>query len=545
MKKSGIAVIAAAVAAVLAVGAGVMWKKGSSAAPIEVVDAGGHRWRFVPVDGTSELPLDYMIRGDKDAPEKTEPVRMPVFWIADRLATEGDFATVMGRAVRPGRSPEAPLVDIEWEEAVDFCEKFTQACSSQFPPDCFATLPTTLEWAHAAKLLGCPDWMKPREGSLLFTRNAEGGFLHTFGLFLPEVLGIAGSGDLVQIDYDSVLPSTFANIGKRQKRDFAGVRPVLVSRSGGTIVSGGKEIDNSVVSRGVILTECGILDRARKSLAEALRSDRLTDEERDRAARALRYAEEEHEYDVEDWSGLVALAAGFAESRGFAVSPFAGHWQKLGAADMEDGGVAEAYAAAGIAGKWVRIGDLPGEVQAVQPLGGTGTILSLAEDGVDEHQFDITPDIEVQVLECDFTGDGRKDLVVEEFDSVGSDGYCYDFFEQRPDGSWTNLLSLQCVGLCALPPENGGGCGFIVVEKVENPVLAVRLLTFKDGEASLEEAHGKAFAMIDAYGGGIYPKAPFIGAGYGMGWNILQGHGIWYRSLFWPWTPGRVQGLES
>ena len=541
--KKALVVIVAAMLAILAAG---VWKWPRSPGPVEVVDAAGHRWNFVPVAGTSDLPYDYMTKGDSYPQDKTEPVTISPFWISDRMATEGDFATIMGREVRRGRSPDQPLVDIEWEEAVEFCERFTRACSSQFPSNCFVSLPTSFEWAHAAKLLGCPSWMKCREGTFLFTRTATASLLHTMGLFLPEVMGLAGTEDLLEIDYDSLLPATFANVGKRQKRDFAGVRPVLVCKTGGIITSKGEELDNTVVGRGVLLTEMGLFDRAKKTLSEILRTVKLSDEERDRAASALQFAQKKHQYGIEDWTGLVARSAAFAENRGFVVSPFAEHWQKLGAMEsMEDEKVADAYAAAGIAGKWMRIGDLPEEARAEQPVGKTGTILSLEGEDVVQHVYDITPDIEVQVLECDFTGDGLPDLVVEDFDSVGADGYNYSFYGRRPDGSYTNLLSLQFVGLCALPSENGGGCGFIVVEKVENPVLATQLLTFPDGKASLVDAFPKGCAMLDADRVQLYSQAPFIGKGYGLGWSLLQGAGIWFRPLLWPWTPGHVQGLEQ
>ncbi len=540
--KKALVVAISAVAVILAAG---VWKWTRSPGPVEIVDADGHRWHFVPVAGTSDLPLERMTQSLTNSLEKTTPVTISPFWIADRMATEGDFATIMGRAVRPGRSPDQTLVDIDWLEAVEFCDKFTQACSAQLPSNCFVSIPTTLEWGHAATLLGCPSWMKTREGTFLFTRTATASLLQTTGRFLMEILGLEGTGDLVEIDYDSVLPSTFANVGKRQKRNFTGLRPVLVSKTGGIVTAGGEELDNTVVARGVLLTELGCFGRAREVLSDLLRTVPLSDGQKDRAVDALQFAQRKHPYDIEDWTGLVALSAEYAESRGFAVSPFAEHWQKLGTQDsMEDADVATAYAAAGIVGKWVRIGDLPAELQAEQPVGETDTILTLAGEDVVHLEYEITPDTEVQVLECDFTGDGRLDLVVEEFASVGSDGYHYGFHEQLPDGTYTNRLSLQVVGLCALPPEDGGACGFIVVEKVENPVLAVQLLTFPDGEPTLEAAHPRGFAMNDADHAQIYPQAPFIGAGYGLGWSILQGSGIWYRPLFWPWRPGHVQGLE-
>lgn len=147
----------------------------------------------------------------------------------------------------------------------------------------------------------------------------------------------------------------------------------------------------------------------------------------------------------------------------------------------------------------------------------------------------------VQVLKCDFTGDGRADMVVEQFDAAGSYGYGHNFYGQLPNGSYTNVYALQTVGLCALPKKDGKGCGFLTVDKVENPVLATRLLEYRNGKMESVNANDKPFFMLDAQAEQLYLAAPFIGAGYGLGWRILEGRGVWYRPLFWPWKAGTVR----
>ena len=77
----------------------------------------------------------------------------------------------------------------------------------------------------------------------------------------------------------------------------------------------------------------------------------------------------------------------------------------------------------------------------------------------------------VQVLKCDFDGDGRRDMVVEEFGAVGSGGYWYDFMRQHQDGSYSKILSVQTVGLCAVPSTNGCSCAFVNITKESNPFL--------------------------------------------------------------------------
>lgn len=106
-------------------------------------------------------------------------------------------------------------------------------------------------------------------------------------------------------------------------------------------------------------------------------------------------------------------------------------------------------------------------------------------------KFKVGTNTLVQVLKCDFTGDGRADMVVELFDAVGSAGYWYNFYSQLPNGSYTNAYEQQTVGLCVLPKKEGKGCGFLTVDKIKNPVLSTRLLEYRDvqiRETKLESA---------------------------------------------------------
>jgi len=61
------------------------------------------------------------------------------------------------------------------------------------------------------------------------------------------------------------------------------------------------------------------------------------------------------------------------------------------------------------------------------------------------------------------------------------------------------------------------------------------------GKMSSVSANDKPFYMIDAREGHIYMSAPFIGGGSGLGWWMLEGRGVWYRPLYWPWKAGTVQ----
>ena len=132
------------------IAAGKILAKTNSAEVVEIAD-GGMKWRFVPVEGTSKLPLEFMRTGKNR--EQTVSVTMPKFWIAEKMVTEGEFAAVIGRKVRANSKAEDVLAGIEWEEALEYCEKFSQKYSAQLPKDVIASIPTMIEWAHAVNII--------------------------------------------------------------------------------------------------------------------------------------------------------------------------------------------------------------------------------------------------------------------------------------------------------------------------------------------------------------------------------------------------------
>lgn len=521
--------MAAAVAGVMVCAlAGCGGESGMKAERLTIRD-GDREWTFVPVDGKSRLNLSDIMDTEGSQGKNTDIVSMPLFWIAEKPVSEEEFAVWTGRRIPEGRPPEQPVREIEWEDALICCEQFSKRYASQLPRGVFASMPTSQEWAHAVKVLDYPAWLDGDVGTFLFTRNQYGGFLCAPGKNLP-------------VQYD--LATTLVTVPKRGKRDFAGLRLVLVNIKGGKILANGKPFDNTMVSRGTILTTCGLLYQAKKQLEKVLSHGEPSPDQRERAEGALAFAREEHDTGFEDWNGFVELAARAAAKKGFETDPYATHWSLLSLdSPMESEEVARAYAGKGIVGEWVAIGELPEDVREHQMLGETISIATLKDDEIKSKEFAIAPEHVVQVLRCEFTGDGVADMVVESFGSVGSGGYFYDFFAGRPDGSHVLCESLQTVGLCALPRADGGPCGFLHFSKYANPVLDADILTFKDEKAVYERAVEKDTVMIDVFPDRIYFAAPFVGSDYGLGWKILEGRGYWYRPLFWPWKPGTVQGL--
>ena len=168
-----------------------------------VIKADGQEWRFVAVEGTSQLPLSYMRTGDEATRTNLVPVTMPKFWIAERMVTEGEFAALMGRNIRDGRTAEHSLADIEWEDALHYCEKFTAKYSKELPENTFASMPTMHEWSHAVNVLDRKLDLSDAVGTFLFTMNQFAGVIVTSGTFesqkesdfdLAVDLGILGLG---------------------------------------------------------------------------------------------------------------------------------------------------------------------------------------------------------------------------------------------------------------------------------------------------------------------------------------------------------------
>lgn len=504
-----------------------------------VIKADGRECRFVPVEGTSHLPLEYMRTGNDAVKTNLVPVTMPKFWIAERMVSEGEFAALMGRKVRKGRNADQPLADVEWEDAVDYCEKFTAKYSAELPTNTFASIPTMIEWAHAVKVLDGKVDLSDTVGTFLFNMNQFAGVLGT--LDTP----------LLKRHSDRDLAVDCVIVPKRVSQSGFGLRMVLVSWDGGIVSTGEALIDNSVIRRGSILTTFGLWGRAERHTKHAMANGDLSPDDKSFAENILEFIGQEHEYDFEDWSGLVSRAAVVAERLGYAVHPYSDRWQWL----EYEGGMAQPeivseYGKAGIVGEWMKIGDLPESIRKDQSVGSEGTITIFRDGG--EKTFDynyvVTDSNMVQVIKCDFTGDGKDDMVVELFSGfVGSGGYHYGFYEATEDGGFKKVgddYDEQLVGLCAIPRKDDKGCGFIVIDKVSNPVLTAHILSVKDGKFVWDSVSEKPIYMLDAKDNKIYGPAPFIGGGYGLGFRFLESRGVWYRPVFWPWKQGVVQGYD-
>lgn len=478
---------------------------------------------FTAVSGTSKLPIEYMRTGMRR--DWCEEVSLPKFWLADRMVTAGEFAALMERPLPEGADPEAPMANLEWADAFAYCERFAARYADQLPPGTVATLPDMLEWAHAVRLAGRKLALDGPVGTFLFTGNRFSGFMHT----MPVAEESRQKPD-VAVELE-VIP-------KRVKHPRVGLRLALVG------VAGERLGGNAMVSRGMVLLQHGFLTESTRYFDLALAKGKLDDRERLRAARARETAAAGWTCEQEDWSGLVACAAEFAARRGYRTEPFASRWQWAGVETMYATNCAAAYAEAGVSGAIVRIGELPPALQADQPLGeATAITVPIRGGGEKSATLEVTTNLCVELLRCDFTGDGLEDLVTERFGDATEDGYRYDFYERLMETGHVRRLSLRTAGLCVLPRADGKkGCGFLTVSPAGEPLLSVQLLEFDAGAPVWTNVTERPFFMLDAEEDRLYRAAPFIGGGKKRGWERLEGLGCWYRPLFWPWEQGIVQG---
>lgn len=484
---------------------------------------------FLEVNGTSRLPLEFMRTGKNK--DKLEFVTLPRYWIASRPISETVFAKVMGRPL-DGCLHDRAMCKVEWAEAQEFCTRLTKQYAECIPTNCIVSLPTMIEWAHAVRIMEDKVDFNALVGTHLFTGSVNRGYLYTMC-----------SGNLSEVTNADVAVD-FICSPKYYKDKYLGLRPVLINTT--SIVDG----KNVMAIRGMTALEHGEFETAKAYLELALAKGRLDKNDRVEVEDALKVAQEDRDEDQEDWSGLVSRSAGFARKRGYATQPFAEAWQMSGWKSLEDRNIADTYEQFGIRGRWMKLGDLPKDLRQDQHIGDGYNLQMFIGSYLENTAQDIDSNFVVQTLECDFDGDGYQDVVAEIFGEngigIGDDsGYAYCFYRGLPDGSYTNLLKQQVVGLCALPRKKGKGCGFLVVEKISNPVFSVHFLSFEGNSVCREKVNERPFCMIDANEDRIYLPAPFIGAYYGLGWQYLRAWGIWYRPLYWPWKSGEVQGLET
>lgn len=472
---------------------------------------------FVEVNGTSRLPVDYYFgEGDKSI---LEEVTLPRYWVAERPITHGEYAKVMGLEVPEGTAAEDDVNGLSWMEAFAFTERLNEKYVATLPEGYRFSIPNVIEWLHATRVCELRKTLGDNKEFFIFTGSGTGLMHHTLG------------------DDD------FGQIPKCMHLNDIELLPVIVP-----IVGNAGRFGAPYVARSETLMTNGLIDESSAYFELLLETGGMSKEDLTQIEDYLAQLQEPRDYNYDDWFDMLFAIGEIVSKKGYESEPIVKGWIRAPSLDVENAEVAAEYKRHGISGAFVRVGDLPEGVRADQTIcmNRKEVLMCLLDgDNVLSGSWCPSTNTLVQVLRCDFNGDGREDLVVEDFASIGAGGYWYNFYRQEEDGSYSNISQLQTVGLCAVPTKDSSKCAFVTLVKAGNPILIPRLITYKDGEFTSEELCTRNFYLLDADENKIYLAAPFIGGGYGLGWSHLQGRNAWQSPLFWPWEPGTVQGYEE
>lgn len=480
-----------------------------------VVRDDGLELKFVEVSGTSRLPVDYYFReGDKS---KIEEVSLPRYWVAERPITHGEYAKVMECEIPEWAQAEESVSGISWFDAFHFVERLNERYGESLPKGYRFSFPNVIEWLHAEQVVELRKSVGEDKEFFIFTGTGTGMMMHT-------------NGD-----------DEFDAIPKRMRMAKIGLLPVAVP-----IYSG--RFGAPYIARAKTLSTNGLVEESRAYYELLLENGGMDADDIAHTKRLLETANDLNACAYDDWYDMLLTIGDIVDEKGYEKGPIVDGWMMAPCLEVENEEVSYAYARHGIRGEFVRVGDLPESVRADQTICMNREEVLMCfsdEDGFKSGRWQPSTNTVVEVLNCDFDGDGLMDMVVEQFASIGSDGYWYNFYRQEADGSYANVLELQTVGFCAVPFKDSARCAFITLAKAGNPILISKVIVYEDGELRIEDLCSRAYYMLDAAEDRLYFAAPFIGAGYGLGWKHLQGRNLWQSPLYWPWKPGRVQGYEE
>ena len=498
---------------------------------------------LVEVDGTSALPIRNFYTGTHT--DELERIQMPRYWIGKFEVMQKQYQAVMGDNPSSVVNERMPVTDVEWIDAVRFCDSLNRACvGGEIPTGYRFDLPTVVEWAHAFRgacesVYACAGSSDGEAVAWCATRNANGELvpssLHLVGVKEPNQVGVYDmSGNVAEYvflgdfrganvrmggDYRSPVEScglgTVAWGAKHERSRSVGFRVALVPEA----VTDPNGTSSALCTKGKTLLVAGYADFAAEYLRQAAKLDGFAESDRERAKQALRQAEAGKNTKLEDWSGLMKTISEKVVAAGYDPGDALECWNAGSKVSVERRGAqAESYFRHRIYGRRTAVRDLPTNVAAR-----VASDLSLC----------------VQAIACDFTGDGLLDLVVNLPDSTDADGECYGFFRRIRSGGYELVGEpVRNVGMCAI-------CG--IDGKVDFVVL------FKRGEAAVcpslieyqETADRRGFrvawlsdgpiVMQDREKWYVYGKIPFLSETPERDVKQLMSLGRYVRPLFWPW----------
>lgn len=495
---------------------------------------------LVEVSGTSRLPVESFFAGGEN--QKLDTVTLPTYWIGKFEVMQKQFEAVMGRNPSKVKGERLPVTDVEWIDAVDFCDRLNACCKDVIPKGYRFDLPTVVEWAHAFRG-GREELFDYAGGNDLDAVAWHGvdvgdgkiGFeeIHIVGIKKPnqanaydmsgnvaEYIFLGGAKQGNQRMGGSVqLPEDFCRLdsaqwGKRHdKSGDVGFRVALVPIAA-------KDPDgksSSLCTKGKILLYSGYADWAKKYLKVATELKGFPDSEILRAKQALEQASAKRDCDYDTLPGLlsdIVKKVSEAQYRDEVLSDW------LNPQESEDDRKIKVahYRAHKIYGMKVAMGDLP----------------KMVRDLMDE-----TKEGAVQAVSCDFTGDGLNDLVVNLPGTTDADGESYAFFRREAKGGYVLVGEpIRNVGMCVVPSRSGK-VGVVMLFKFQQDTLVAGLFDY--GETN--GAEGMRIAWLterpvciqDLNPNEIYEPVPFIGGYKGCAWSELAARGKYRRPLYWPW----------
>ena len=95
-------------------------------------------------------PNDEEGRDDKEGPQTTVTITKP-FWLGKTEVTQSQWEAVMGNNPSRFKGDDLPMTNINWHDAVDFCEKLNAIKHDTLPDGYRYTLPTEAQWEYACR----------------------------------------------------------------------------------------------------------------------------------------------------------------------------------------------------------------------------------------------------------------------------------------------------------------------------------------------------------------------------------------------------------
>ncbi|MBN1672427.1 MAG: SUMF1/EgtB/PvdO family nonheme iron enzyme [Kiritimatiellae bacterium] len=107
------------------------------------------------------LPPGSFEMGSPDSEEERASFEGPVhrvtfehgFWMGRHAVTQRQYERVVGKNPSHFKKagPDAPVEQVSWHEASEFCGKVEQTCGQQLPPGGYVRLPSEAEWEYACR----------------------------------------------------------------------------------------------------------------------------------------------------------------------------------------------------------------------------------------------------------------------------------------------------------------------------------------------------------------------------------------------------------